>query len=149
MTENLQVKRMRLHYVKLYQILVGGHWKNGKKIKKATFMYTIKHNNLNKTMKDMFQISKNEFHNLRNNAVNFHIPKPKTNLMKKNIMATHQELHYGTTCQRQQRNKKERYVNSKIFLVASTVFNLVKNLLLLFSVYLVFKVSVHNCNIGL
>ncbi len=27
----------------------------------------------------------NEFHNLRSNAVNFHIPKPKTNFFKKSI----------------------------------------------------------------
>ena len=48
------------------------------KFKKATFMYNIKHNNLNKPMKD-------EFHNLRSNTVDFHIPKPKTNFMKKSI----------------------------------------------------------------
>ena len=35
------------------------------KFKKATFMYNIKHNSLNKPMKDMFEISNNEFHNLR------------------------------------------------------------------------------------
>ena len=55
------------------------------KFKKAAFMYNIKHNNLSKPMKDMFQISNNEFHNLRSNAVDFHIPKPKTNFMKKSI----------------------------------------------------------------
>ena len=55
------------------------------KFKKATFMYKIKHNNLNKPMKDMFEISNNEFHNLRSNTVDFHIPKPKTNFMKKSI----------------------------------------------------------------
>ena len=36
-------------------------------------------------MKDMFQVSNNEFHNLRSNAVNFHIAKPKINFMKKTI----------------------------------------------------------------
>ena len=55
------------------------------KFKKAAFMYNIKHNNLSKPMKDMFEISDNEFHNLRSNAVDFHIPKPKTNFMKKSI----------------------------------------------------------------
>ena len=55
------------------------------KYKKATSMYNIKHNNLNKPMKDMFEIRNNEFHNLRSNAVDFHIPKPKTNFMKKTI----------------------------------------------------------------
>ena len=55
------------------------------KFKKAAFMYNIKHNNLSKPMKDMFEISNNEFHNLRSNAVDFHIPKPKTNFMKKSI----------------------------------------------------------------
>ena len=54
---------MRLDNEKYYQILVGNHWK--------TFMYNIKHNNLNKPMKDMFQITNNEFHNLRSNAVDF------------------------------------------------------------------------------
>ena len=68
------------------------------KFKKATFMYNTKHNNLNKPMKDMFEISNNEFHNLRSNAVDFHIPKPKTNFMKK-VLAT-RGLYYGTTCQR-------------------------------------------------
>ena len=48
-------------------------------------MYNIRHNNLNKPMKDMFEISNDEFHNLRSNAVDFHIPKPKTNFMKKSI----------------------------------------------------------------
>ena len=42
------------------------------KFKKATFMYNVKNNN-------------NEFHNLRSNAVNFHIPKPKANFLKKSI----------------------------------------------------------------
>ena len=46
-------------------------------------MYNIKHNNLRKPMKDMFEISNNESHNLRSNAVDFHIPKPKTNFIKK------------------------------------------------------------------
>ena len=55
------------------------------KFKKAAFMYNIKHNNLSKPMKHMFEISNNEFHNLRSNAVDFHIPKPKTNFMKKSI----------------------------------------------------------------
>ena len=55
------------------------------KFKKAAFMYNIKHNNLSKPMKDIFEISNNEFHNLRSNAVDFHIPKPKTNFMKKSI----------------------------------------------------------------
>ena len=36
-------------------------------------------------MTDIFEISNNEFHNLRSNAVNFHIPKPKTNFLKKSI----------------------------------------------------------------
>ena len=36
-------------------------------------------------MKDMFEISNNEFNNLRSNAVDFHIPKPETNFMKKGI----------------------------------------------------------------
>ena len=49
------------------------------------FMYNIKHNNLNEPMKNMFEISNNELHNLRSNAVNFHIPKPRTNFMKKSI----------------------------------------------------------------
>ena len=61
---------MRLDHVKFYQILVGNHWKN-----EAAFMYNIKHN-LSKPMKDMFEISNNEFYNLRSNAVDFHIPKP-------------------------------------------------------------------------
>ena len=50
-------------------------------------MYNIKHNNLNKLMKDMFEISNNKFHNSHSNAVGFHIPKPKTNFMKK-VLAT-------------------------------------------------------------
>jgi hypothetical protein len=49
------------------------------KFKKATFIYNVKNNNLNEPM------SNNEFHNLRSNAVNFHIPKPKTNFLKKSI----------------------------------------------------------------
>ena len=65
-------------------------------------MYNIKHNNLNKPMKDMFEISNNEFHNLRSNAVDFH--KPKTNFMKKSI--SYSGLYYGTTCQRQQSNRE-------------------------------------------
>ena len=50
-------------------------------------MYDIQHNIFSKPMKDMFEISNNEFHNLRSNAVHFHIPKPKpkTNFMKKSI----------------------------------------------------------------
>ena len=55
-------------------------------------------------MKDMFEISNDEFHNLRSNAVDFHIPKPKTNFMKK-VLVT-RGLYYGTTCQRQQSNRK-------------------------------------------
>ena len=66
-------------------------------------MYNIKHNNLSKPMKDMFEISNNEFHNLRSNAVDFHIPKPKTNFMKK-VSAT-RRLYYGITCERQQSNR--------------------------------------------
>ena len=46
-------------------------------------MYNIKHNNLNKPMKDAFEISNKEFHILRSNDVKFHIPKPKTNFMIK------------------------------------------------------------------
>ncbi len=42
-------------------------------------MYNVKNNSLNEPMRDMFEISNTEFHNLRSNAVNFHIPKPKTN----------------------------------------------------------------------
>ena len=52
----------------------------------AMFMYNLKNNNLNEPMTDMFEISNNEFHNLRSNAVNFHIPKPKTNFLKKSII---------------------------------------------------------------
>ena len=48
-------------------------------------MYNVKHSNLSKPMKDMFEISNNEFYNLRSNAVDFHISKPKTNFMKKSI----------------------------------------------------------------
>ena len=36
-------------------------------------------------MNDMFEISNNECHNLRGNSVDFHIPKPKTNFIKKSI----------------------------------------------------------------
>ncbi len=50
----------------------------------AMFMYNLKNNNLNEPMTDMFEISNNEFHNLRSNAVNFHIPI-KTNFLKKSI----------------------------------------------------------------
>ena len=32
-------------------------------------MYNVKNNNLNEPMTDMFEISNNEFHNLRSNAV--------------------------------------------------------------------------------
>ena len=39
------------------------------KFKKTRFVYNIKHNNLNKAMKDMFEISNNEFHNSCNNAI--------------------------------------------------------------------------------
>ena len=55
------------------------------KFNKAMFMYNIKHNNLNEPMKNMFEISNNELHNLRSNAVNFHITKARTNFMKKSI----------------------------------------------------------------
>ena len=55
------------------------------KFKKATFMYNVKNNNLNEPMTDISEVSNNEFHNLRSNAVNFHIPKPKTNFLKKSI----------------------------------------------------------------
>ena len=48
-------------------------------------MYNVKNNNLNEPMTDILEISNNEFHNLRSNAVNFHIPKPKTNFLKKSI----------------------------------------------------------------
>ena len=74
------------------------------KFKQATLMYNIKHNNLNRPMKDMFEISNNEFHKSRSNAVNFHIPKPKTNFMKKGI--SYSGLYYGTTCQRQQSDRE-------------------------------------------
>ena len=53
------------------------------KFKKTTFMYNVKNNNLNEPMTDIFEVSNSEFHNLRRNAVNFHIPKPKTNFLKK------------------------------------------------------------------
>ncbi len=48
-------------------------------------VYNVKNNNLNEPMTDMFEISNNEFHHLRSNAVNFHIPKPETNFLKKSI----------------------------------------------------------------
>ena len=53
------------------------------KFKKAMFMYNTKHSNLDEPMKNMFEISDNEFYDLRSNAVNVHIHKPKTNFMKK------------------------------------------------------------------
>ena len=74
------------------------------KFKKAVFMYNIKHNNLNEPMKSMFEISNNELHNLLSNAVNFHIPKPRTNFMKKSI--SYSGLYCGTACHRRQRNRE-------------------------------------------
>ena len=48
-------------------------------------MYNVKNSNLNEPMTDIFEVSNNEFHNLRSNAINFHIQKPKTNFLKKRI----------------------------------------------------------------
>ena len=87
------------------------------KCKKATFMYNIKHNKLNKPMKDMFEISNNEFHN----AVDFHIPKPKTNFMKKSISCSGALLWNNLPTAAMQQGITT--MNLKIFLVASTVFN--------------------------
>ena len=66
-------------------------------------MYNVKNNNLNEPMTDIFEVSNNEFHNLRSNAVNFHIPTPKTNFLKK-VLAT-LWLYYGIDCQFQQKNR--------------------------------------------
>ena len=55
------------------------------KIKKATFMYNIRNNNHNEPMTNMFKLSNNQAHNLRSNEINFQIPKPRTNFMKKSI----------------------------------------------------------------
>ena len=67
-------------------------------------MYNVKNNNLNEPMTDIFEVSNNEFHNLRSNAVNFYIPKPKTNFLKKSISYT-LGLYYGIACQFQQKNR--------------------------------------------
>ena len=96
MIENLQKLQNRVarvilgktYEIRSREILSDLGWQPLEKrmeFKKTTFMYNIKHNNLNKPMKDMFEISDNEFHNLRSNAVDFHIPKPKTNFMQKSI----------------------------------------------------------------
>ena len=74
--------------IRSFEILADLGWQpleERMKFKKAVFMYNIKLNNLNEPMKNMFEMSHNELHNLRSNAVNFHIPKPKTHLMKKSI----------------------------------------------------------------
>ena len=75
-------------YIRSCEILADLGWQplaERMKFKKAMFMYNIKHNNLNEPMKNMFEISNNELHNLQSNAVNFHVPKPRTNFMKKSI----------------------------------------------------------------
>ena len=96
LTENLQKLQNRAarvitgktYEIRSREILSDLGWQPLEKrirFKKATFMYNIKHNDSNKPMKDMFEISNNKFHNLRSNAVDFHIPKPKTDFMKKSI----------------------------------------------------------------
>ena len=94
-------------------------------------MYNIKHNNLSEPMKDMFEISNNEFHNLRSNAVDFHIPKPKTNFMKKSISYSRALLWNNLpTAAKQQGITISKFKN-----ILDSRFGL----------YLVFKVSVCNC----
>ena len=57
-------------------------------------------------MADIFEIINNEFHNLRSNAVNFHIPKPKTSFLKKSISYSETlRNYYGIACQFQQKNR--------------------------------------------
>ena len=72
--------------IRSYEILSELGWRplaERMKFKKATFMYNVKNNNLNEPMTDIFEVSNNEFHNLRSNAVNFHIPKPKSQFFEK------------------------------------------------------------------
>ena len=58
---------------------------DGRKQKKNLFMYKIKNNKFSESMTSMFNTSKNKNYNLRNNAVDFAIPKPNTNFLKRNI----------------------------------------------------------------
>ena len=56
-----------------------------RKQKKNIFMYKIKNNKFSECMTSMFNTSKNKNYNLRNNDVDFAIPKPNTNFLKRSI----------------------------------------------------------------
>ena len=56
-----------------------------RKQKKNIFMYKIKNNKFSECMTSMFNTSKNNNYNLRNNDVDFPIPKPNTNFLKRSI----------------------------------------------------------------
>ena len=47
-------------------------------------MYKIKNNKFSECMTSMFNTSKNKNYNLRNYDVDFAIPKPNTNILKRN-----------------------------------------------------------------
>lgn len=52
---------------------------------KLKFMYKVRNNQLSESISSMFSIYRSDKHNLRNNGVDYALPKPKTNFMKKSI----------------------------------------------------------------
>jgi hypothetical protein len=58
---------------------------NQRKAKRAIFMYKIRDNDLPECLASMFNISNNQNYNLRSNELDFSIPKPNTNYLKKSF----------------------------------------------------------------
>jgi hypothetical protein len=52
---------------------------------KILFMHKVKNRQFPESISSMFHINRNDNYNLRNNNVNYALPKPKTDFMKKSI----------------------------------------------------------------
>ena len=56
-----------------------------RKFNKVLFMYKVKNNQLPESLSGKFRINRNESYRLRSNYINYMLPKPKTNFMKRGI----------------------------------------------------------------
>ena len=91
--QKMQNRATRVITGKLYNTRISDmlnmlHWQplaNRRKFNTVLFMYKIKNNQLPETLSAIFRINRNESYRLCNNYINFMLPKPKTNFMKRSI----------------------------------------------------------------
>ena len=76
-------------------------------------MFKIRNNEFPKCLTSMFNTSNNKNYNLRSNELDFALPKPNTNYLKKASVI--QVLRFGMICRSAQKIEQYQLVSSGLF----------------------------------